>query len=126
MTPPIAAMVGVSVVSWLAATLIARAPVNPELWLGMAGPLASAVITWIVTARTYRSDPARVTGVMVAGFAARMAFVAIYMTVMLRVVSVRPIPFVIGFASYLIGLYVFEALLLKRLFAGGMRSSSGA
>jgi hypothetical protein len=35
-------------------------------------------------------------------------------------------PFVIGFTSYLIGLYVMEALFLKRLFLDGMRSSPSA
>jgi hypothetical protein len=55
-----------------------------------------------------------------------MVFVGLYMAVMLRVVDLRPVPFVVGFASYLIGLYLMEALLLKRLFVGGTRSSSSA
>ena len=38
---------------------------------------------------------------------------------MLKVVGLRPVPFVVSFTSYFIALYLTEALLLRRLFAGG-------
>ena len=122
---PVAWMAGTSVLAWAAAT-VAVPGAHPELLYGMLGPLASAVVTWIVTAHVHRVDPARVTGVLVAGFFARMVFVAAYMAVMLRGLALRPVPFAVTFASYLIGLYVMEALFLKRLFVAGAASSSGA
>jgi hypothetical protein len=119
-------MVGACGVSWLLVTLVAPVPVNPELLLGMVAPLASAVATWIVTARTQAADPARVTGVLVAGFGFKLVFFGVYMALMLRVVEVRTVPFAAAFTGYIIGLYVMEALFLKRLFVGGARSSSAA
>ena len=123
---PLAWMIGVPVLVWAVVSVLAPAPVNPELLLGMLGPLASAVATWVVTVRAQRSNPARVTSVMVAALAAKMVFFGVYVVLMLGVVGLRYLPFVIGFTSYLIGLYVMEALFLKRLFLDGMRSSSSA
>ena len=123
---PLAWMIGVPVLVWLVVSLLAPAPVNPELLLGMLGPVASAAATWVVTVRTQRSNPARVTSVLVAGLAAKMVFFGLYVVLMLGVVGLRYMPFVVGFTSYLIGLYVMEALFLKRLFVDGMRPSPGA
>jgi hypothetical protein len=122
---PIAWMTAASLAAWIVATALAPGS-HPELLFGMLGPLVSAAATWWVTASAHRRDPRNVTGVLVAGFGVRMVFVGLYMAVMLRVVDLRPVPFVVGFAGYLIGLYLMEALLLKRLFVGGTRSSSSA
>jgi len=35
------------------------------------------------------------------------------------VVGLRPMPFVVSFTAYFIALYLTEALLMRRLFAGG-------
>jgi hypothetical protein len=121
---PVVWMIALSVISWAAVSVIAPVPVNPEALFGMAGPLASAVATWVVTERVHRSNPERVTGVLIAGFAAKLVFFGVYLALMLRVVGLRPIPFAVGFTGYLIGLYMIEALFLKRLFGGGMRSPS--
>jgi hypothetical protein len=37
---------------------------------------------------------------------------------MLRVLDLRPLPFVVSFTTYFIALHLFEALCLQRLFAG--------
>jgi hypothetical protein len=121
---PLVWMIGLSVISWGIVSAVATVPVNPEVFLGMLGPLVSAVATWVVTERVHRSNPARVTGVLIAGFAAKLVFFGVYLALMLRVVGLRPIPFAVGFTGYLIGLYMIEALFLKRLFGGGMRSPS--
>jgi hypothetical protein len=123
---PIGWMVGTSLAAWLVVTQVATGPVNPELFWGMLGPLLSAVITWIVVARTQRSAPERVTGVLVAGFGAKIVFFGAYMAVMLRVAGLRVVPFAVAFVGYVIALYVIEALFLKRLFVDGMRSSPSA
>jgi hypothetical protein len=123
---PIAWMVGICVASWLAISGVATMPVNPELFWGMIGPLASAVITWFVVARTHRSAPERVTNVLVAGFGMKLLFFGVYLAVMLRVAGLQVAPFAIAFVGYVIALYVIEALFLKRLFVDGMRPSPGA
>ena len=122
---PIVWMIGLSVVGWTVITLAADEPVNPELLWGMIGPLASAVITWVLVARAYRTAPERVTSVLVAGFAAKIVFFGLYLAAMLRVMELRVVPFAVAFVGYVIALYALEALFLKRLFAGSMRPTPG-
>ena len=66
----------------------------PESLLGMLGPLVSAVATWVVVARTYAAAPERLTGVLVTAFALKVVFFGAYVAVMLRVLALRPVPFV--------------------------------
>ena len=82
----------------------------------MLGPLVATTATWLVTERTYRVAPQRLTGVMVGGLAIKAVFFAVYVAVMLRGLEVRPRPFVFAFTAFFIGLYGLEALFLKRLF----------
>jgi hypothetical protein len=112
--------------SWLLVTVLAAEPVNPELLLAMAGPLISAGASWLVTERTQRVAPARVIGVFVAAMLAKMVLFAAYIVIMVRLVGLRPVPFVIGFTGFFLGLLGFEALFLKRLFDHGMRSAPSA
>ena len=109
-------MAGVSLAGWLAVSL--AAPVNPEAFYGMLGPLVSAVATWVVVSRTYSAAPERLTGVMMVGFGVKLLFFGIYLVVMLRGLELRPTPFVVSFAAFFITLHVIEALFLKRLFVG--------
>ena len=92
-----------------------------EIAFGMLAPLAAATVTWVITERVYVRDPKRLTGVMLSGFAAKMVFFGAYVAVMLKIVGLRPVPFVVSFTGYFIGLYLVEALLMRRLFAGGER-----
>jgi hypothetical protein len=48
-----------------------------------------------------------------------MVFFGAYVAVMLAVLRLRPIPFVLSFTGYFIGLYLMEALYLRRLFTSG-------
>jgi hypothetical protein len=98
------------------------AAVSPEAGFGMAGPLAAVVGSWLVTARIHAADPSRVTGAMVVGLAAKAILFAVYVVVMVRGVGVRPVPFVLNFAGFFIGLYAVEAYFLRQLFAGPGRS----
>ena len=107
-------MVGAALVSWLAITAVSRAW-HPELFWGMAGPLASAVGTWIAVVRTHATAPERLTAVMVTGFALKAVFFGAYVVVMLRVLAMRPIPFVVSFTGFFIALYAMEALFMRRL-----------
>jgi hypothetical protein len=115
-------MVAAAIVSWLAITAVAGAA-NPEAGLGMIGPLAAAGVTWVLAQRTYESHPERLTGVLIKALAGKMVFFGVYVIVMVRVLALRPIPFMASFIGYFIALYVMEALFLRRLFADGMRMS---
>jgi hypothetical protein len=114
---PIATMTVASVASWLGAAAICDRRTGVEILFGMLGPLAVATGTWVLVERTYRSRPEELTGLMALGFVVKMVFLAIYIAVMLRVMRLRPIPFVASFTGYFIGLYLIEALYLRRLFS---------
>lgn len=118
MVRPITVMAGSSVGSWAAISVAGGGSWNPEFGLGMAGPLVSAALTWLLVERTHRRAPEKVTGVLIAGFAIKMLFFAAYM-VLLRVLDLRLKPFVVSFAVYFIALHAIEAGYLRRLFAGG-------
>jgi hypothetical protein len=110
-------MVGSAVLSWLVVAAIPDVDSDREVLLGMLAPLAGAVGTWVLVARTYPSQPERLTSLMVAAFGGKLVFFGAYVTVMLKVLALRPLPFVISFTTYFIALHMFEALCLQRLFA---------
>jgi len=68
--------------------------------------------------RTFRRDPAKLTSVMAAAFAAKMVFFAGYVTLAMAEFSVRPVPFIASFTAAFITLYFAEAVALRRLLAG--------
>jgi hypothetical protein len=115
-------MAAVSIGSWLAATAIFGAQVAVETLAGMIGPLTVAASTWLMAERTYRQQPERLTAVMITAFAGKMVFFGAYVTIALTVLSLRPVPFVVSFTGYFIGLYAIEALCLRHLFAGNLSS----
>jgi hypothetical protein len=90
-----------------------------EVLLGMLAPLAMAGGTWIAIEWTHRRRPAQVTALMVAGFAGKMVFFGLYVVVMLKGLTLKPVPFVVSFTGNFIALYVMEAVALRRLFASG-------
>ena len=89
----------------------------------MLGPLVAVCVTWIIAERFYNVHPEGSTAVMIKAFAAKMLFFGLYVTVMLRVLSLRPVPFIVSFTGFFIVLYFIEALYLRRLFWRGMRAS---
>jgi hypothetical protein len=120
---PLLALVIVSLASWLAASFVVDGQTSIEILFGMLGPLLAVAVTWVLAARVSQRRPQAMMSLMVAGFAIKLVFFGAYLTVMLRVLSLRPVPFVVSFTGYFIVLYLIEALYLKRLFWGGMRAS---
>ena len=92
---------------------------NGSILLGIVGPLAVVSLSWVVMARTYRRDPTRLTSMMMLAFAAKMVFFAGYVALVLKVLEVRPVPFVASFVVSFVGLYLVEALSLRRMIAAG-------
>jgi hypothetical protein len=108
-------MAGGSAAVWVAVTTLSQAPVNPEALFGMLGPLAASLVTWALVERVHVAAPERVMNVLMQAFMAKVLFFGLYIVVMLRVVGVRTMPFAISFTGYFIGLYVMQALFLRRL-----------
>jgi hypothetical protein len=73
-------------------------------------------VAWV-----YKHRPEELTGLMAAAFLLKMVFFGAYVAAMLRVLRFRPVPFVGGFTGYFIGLYLMEALFLRRLFSERFR-----
>jgi hypothetical protein len=117
MTGPLPLMIGGSLAAWAAVTLAGGAGLNPELAIGMAGPLTAASATWVAVERTHAAAPVKVTGVLIAGFAAKMLFFGA-LVVMVGAFGLRLRPFVVSFAVFFIAMHVLEAFFLRRLFAG--------
>src|SRR5438270_13169222 len=111
----VVAMAGASIASVFVAGAVVEPRARLDVLLGMVGPLLMASGSWVLTERTYRERPHALTGVMIAAFAFKLVFFGVYVAVMLRVVGLRPIPFVGSFTGYVAGLYLMEALYLRRL-----------
>ena len=112
----VAWMAAAATLSWLAVEATMGASTNPEALYGMFGPLMVASLSWVATERTYTSSPERLTAVMLTGLTIKAIFFGIYVTAMLRLLGVRPVPFVLSFTGSFIALHVMEALFMRRLF----------
>lgn len=88
-----------------------------DIAVGMAGPLLAACITWWLVERTWRANPAGVSGVMMGGFAIKLVLFGVYVVFALRGLQVAVVPFVATFTLYFVGLYAAEAVLLHKLFS---------
>lgn len=117
-------MAGASLSSWLVMTMTSNGLGDPEVLLGMAAPLVSAVGSWVAYERVHRLTPARLTSVMIGALALKMVFFGGYVGVMLRGLDLRPVPFVVSFAAYFIALHAMEAMFLRRLLMNDLRSPS--
>ena len=114
---PVVWMVSAGLVAWLAATLGFGLETRTATLYGMAAPLIVAITTWRMAERTYRRDPAALTGLMMAGFVGKMVFFGAYVAVVIKVLSQPAVPFAVSFTASFIALHLIEALALRRLFA---------
>jgi hypothetical protein len=89
-----------------------------EILLGAIAPLVAAVGSWVLMERTYNQNPAQLTPLMVKAFAAKVVFFGLYVVIMLRALSIRPLPFIVSFTSVFVALHLIEAFCLRRLLAG--------
>ena len=112
-------MTAASVAAAAAVIAIAGRETGAGVLLGMLAPLGAAGVSWVLIERTFKRDPQQLTALMISAFVAKMLFFGAYVALILEVVGVRPVPFVVSFTGYFIALYLTEALLMRRLFAGG-------
>ena len=116
-------MLSGSVLTALILTIPLKPEYRPELWIGMSGPLVSAVVSWIAMQRQYIRSPEGMTALMIKAFAAKMIFFAGYITVLVSFGWVQPIPFVVSFVCYFLALHGVEAFGLRRLQIAGRTGS---
>jgi hypothetical protein len=122
---PVAWMSGASLASWLLVRVASDGQGDPETLFGMTGPLVAAVGSWVAYERAHRSNPGRLTNVMITALAVKMVFFGGYVVGMLRGLDLRPVPFVVSFAAYFIALHAIEAFFLRQLLMTDLRSPSG-
>lgn len=108
-------MLSGSVMSALILTILLGPNIRLEIWLGMLGPLASAVASWIMMERQHAKGPRGMTRLLIKAFAAKMVFFAAYIAIILGLRLVQPIPFVVSFTCYYLSLHIIEAIGLRRL-----------
>lgn len=121
---PLVWMLGAGIGSTIVAVLAGAPP--PEVVWGVAGPLVSACVTWLLVTRTLRRAPDALTGVMMKAFAGKMLFFGAYVVAVLRGLALDVTPFAVAFTACFIAVYVMEALFLQRLFVGtGLGTSPG-
>jgi hypothetical protein len=113
---PVVVMAGASIASVLVVGALVDPRARLDVLLGMLGPLLLASGSWVLIERTYRERPQALLSVMIASFAFKLVFFGIYVATMIRVVALKPVPFIASFTGYLAGLYLMEALYLRRLF----------
>jgi len=113
---PVVAMAGASIASVLMVGALVEPRARLDVLLGMLGPLLLASGSWVLIERTYRDRPQALMSVMIASFAFKLVFFGLYVALMIRVVALKPVPFIASFTGYLAGLYLMEALYLRRLF----------
>jgi hypothetical protein len=111
-------MAAASALSASVAIVVVGPEYAPEILLGMFGPLAETMVSWVVAEAVFRQRPERLTAVMITGFAGKLVFFGAYVAVMLEGLSLAPVPFMASFTSYFIALHLVEALALRRLFGG--------
>jgi hypothetical protein len=121
---PIALMVAASGAAWVLVTAALADRANPEAAWGIAGPLTSAVVSWMAYVRAHEAAPERLTRVMITAFALKLMFFSVYVAAAVQILDLRAVPFVVSFASAFIALHAMEAFSLRRLVMDVMRSPS--
>ena len=112
---PVTWMVAGCAAAWLLVTVILGERANPEAFWGMVGPLVSATVSWVIYARVHRVSPVRLTNVMIGGVLVKLVFFSAYVAIMVRVVALRPGPFIASLVGVFIALHAVEAISLRRM-----------
>jgi hypothetical protein len=90
-----------------------------DVALGTAGPLAAAIGTWILVARTQARAPEQVSGVLIKLFGAKLVLFGVYILMVVLLFEAGTVTFVVSFTCQYVLLHGMEAFYLRRLFAGG-------
>ena len=106
----------------LLAVAVAVAPqIGTEVLLGMIAPLLIAVTTLLLVERTSQENPEKLTAFMVKAFGAKIVLFGGYVTALISLTPIDPVPFMVSFTAYFIGLHMTEAWLLRSIFTEASR-----
>ena len=120
-----AALAAGCVLTWGAAAALAP-DAAAAAFLGMAAPLVVGLGTIRLVERTVRADVTRLTARMAAAFAVKLVFYAVYVSVVVGLLRVEPVPFTLSFTFYFVALQVSEALYFRTLLVNaGATPSAG-
>lgn len=119
------ALVAACVTTCSLAALVAP-DATAAVFLGMAAPLVVGIATIVMVEQTARTNPSAFTRRMILAFAVKMLFYAAYVTVTIGLLNAAPVPFMISFTVYFVGLQFTEALYFKTLFAQTGRNAPAA
>ncbi len=120
-----AALAAACVLTWGAAAALAPSSAAAA-FLGMAAPLVVGLATIRLVERTVRADVTRLTARMAAAFAVKLVFYAVYVSVVVGLLRVEPVPFTLSFTFYFVALQVSEALYFRTLLVNaGATPSAG-
>ena len=117
---PVAQMGGVAAVGLAATAALGGSAVYPEAVLGLAGPLAGSVTSWLLMVRAAAKGQAQLLAFMTKAMAAKMLLFPVYVIGLVLLADLRPIPFVLAFTGFFVGLYAVQAWHLKRLVAADL------
>jgi hypothetical protein len=113
----VAWMVAASLLSWVALAVLVDTRARTATLFGMLAPLGVTAVSWLMAERAWRRNPESLTPLMIAAFGGKILFFGVYVTVMLKGLSLAPVPFTASFAGYFIALHLAEALALRSMFA---------
>jgi len=86
-----------------------------ELFLGWSGPIVAGFISQYFVTQAAKKDPYSVTKTLTKGFALKMVFYGLYIIIIFKLYSFKPIPFLCSFAGFFLGLHALEAVVIKDL-----------
>ena len=118
---PVVWMIAGAIGSAAVAGLVTAPDIRAAIVLGMVGPLAATVGSWVAIEYAYRQDPLKVTGVMLRAWLLKALFFTVYLVAVVRGLGVSGQAFAVSLASYFLVLHTIEAMLLKRLFSRAWR-----
>ena len=80
-------MMAASLGACLMASVTVASGARTEVLCGMVAPLAMAVGSWVLAARTFRARPQALTGLMIGAFGVKLVFFGAYVAVVIVVLS---------------------------------------
>lgn len=86
-----------------------------DVLLGVAAPVLTTAASWVSITRAWASAPETSLAVLVRGFVVKSLFFMAWVTIVLKGLDVRPVPFVASLTVSFLVLHLIEAWCLKRL-----------
>lgn len=86
-----------------------------EVLLGVIAPVITTAASWVQITRVWATAPETSLSVMIRGFIVKSVFFIAWVTIMVKGLEVRPVPFVASLTTSFLVLHFLEAWCLKRL-----------